>query len=511
MKIKYYFFLASFFLQLSLSAQVPGYVPTQNLRAWWSFSGNTNDQSGNGNNLTNNGATLSTDRNSNANTAYLFDGTDDLMTLLAPSFAFGQDSAYSMSFWTYFNNLNGGWVFGHGLIQGAGGGTGKFCQFFSASSSGGIQWRTNKQGSPWFIATASYGINTWDHWVCVYDNKVMTVYKNGVSVGTQNFTDSGTQTATMPFRISTNLTGSGSHFPGKIDDFGVWNRALTQSEITDLYNGCSASVAVHPTDAMGQVGNTVEFGVSAPNTGLTFQWQKKSASSFQNINNGGQYSGATTDTLEISGLTLANNNEEYRCVVDATGCSDTSGVAKIELCGFLLMPTDQTVAVGSTGSFSTKVADPASTFQWQVDKGAGFVNVYPSAQYVDPSNDTLVITGVTNTLDGYKYQCIITNGACTGTSDPATLTVSNVTGIDELLDIYGVEIYPNPVQGEMRISHNEQSSNRSIEIINAVGQQVYFGQLQEGTETVLNLEFLNAGNYFIKIGDVISIPFVVKK
>lgn len=508
--MKQFFFLGALLSLFTLSAQVPGYVPTQNLKSWWSFSGNPNDQSGNGNNLTNNGATLSADRNSSANTAYSFDGLNDFMTLTTPSFAFGEDSAYTMSFWTHITSSSGGWVFGHGLLQGAGGGTGKFCQFFSFTGSGEVQWRTNKQGSAWLIANTPYSINTWDHWVCVYSNKLMTLYKNGVSVATQSFTYSGTQTATMPLTLSRNFAASGNYFPGKIDDFGIWNRALTQSEITDLYNGCAASVAAQPSDATAKLGSTVKFGVAAAGSGLGHQWQKKTGTTFQNISNGSQYAGATTDTLEISGLTLSNNGEEYRCVVSATGCADTSNAASIELCGFLLMPSDQTVGAGATAVFATEVADPTSTFQWQVDKGSGFGNIYPGAPYADPRNDTLVINGVTSAMSGYKYHCVITNGECTGTSDAATLTV-NMVGIEEMIDSYGIEIFPNPVKDKMTITHTPQAGNMSVEVLNATGQKVYVSQLQEGNETVLNLDFLQSGDYFIKIGDLISVPFLVKK
>ena len=48
----------------SLYAQtVPSYVPTNGLVGWWPFNGNANDESGNGNNGTVNGATLTLDRN----------------------------------------------------------------------------------------------------------------------------------------------------------------------------------------------------------------------------------------------------------------------------------------------------------------------------------------------------------------------------------------------------------------------------------------------------------------
>lgn len=503
------FLLLAFLSLFTVNAQVPGYVPSQNLQAWWSFSGSSNDQSGNGNNFTNNGATLSTDRNSASNSAYNFDGVDDYMALNTPSFAFGEDSSFTISFWTYFNNMNGGWVFGHGLTQGNGG-AGKFCQFFNATSTGDIQWRANKQGSTWLIALASYTTNTWDHWVCVYHNKLMTIYKNGVSAGTQNFTYTGTGTSTFPFRLSTNFQSSGSNFPGKIDDLGVWNRALSQSEITDLYNGCAASVSGQPTDVKDVVGATVEFGTAASGSGISYQWQKKSGGSFQNISNGGQYAGVTTDTLEVSSLTMSNDGEEYRCVVSASGCADTSNPAKIELCGFLLMPANQTAAAGGNAMFTTQVADPTSTFQWQVDKGSGYGNVYASSQYINPQNDTLEINGVTTSMSGYKYHCVITKGECTGTSDEAVLTV-NAVGIEEMMEAHSIEIYPNPVHDKMSISHSAQSENMSVEIISINGQKLYSGHLQAGTETVIDLKFINSGSYFVRIGDVMSIPFVIKK
>ena len=47
-------------LPLFAAAQVPSYVPANGLVGWWPFNGNANDESGNGNNGTVNGATLPT-------------------------------------------------------------------------------------------------------------------------------------------------------------------------------------------------------------------------------------------------------------------------------------------------------------------------------------------------------------------------------------------------------------------------------------------------------------------
>ena len=75
-KLLLYILLLINFTQI-IHAQVPTYVPTNGLVGYWPFNGNANDASGNGNNGTVNGATLTTDRNGNANSAYSFDGNND--------------------------------------------------------------------------------------------------------------------------------------------------------------------------------------------------------------------------------------------------------------------------------------------------------------------------------------------------------------------------------------------------------------------------------------------------
>ena len=87
----------SIFIGGQAFAQVPNYVPTNGLVGWWPFNGNANDESGNGNNGTVNGATLTTDRFGNVNKAYSFDGVNDF--LLIPS----DITDFSISLWFNFS------------------------------------------------------------------------------------------------------------------------------------------------------------------------------------------------------------------------------------------------------------------------------------------------------------------------------------------------------------------------------------------------------------------------
>jgi len=61
-------------LGLNLSAQVPNYVPTEGLVAWYPFNGNANDESGNGNDGVAENVTAEFDRFGNVNGAFGFQG-----------------------------------------------------------------------------------------------------------------------------------------------------------------------------------------------------------------------------------------------------------------------------------------------------------------------------------------------------------------------------------------------------------------------------------------------------
>jgi hypothetical protein len=78
--------------------------------------------------------------------------------------------------------------------------------------------------------------NTWTHVVFTYDRVTARMYINGVSV--QNFTNTSAidATATDLYIGAKNSTDRTRDFNGSIDEVGVWNRALTQDEITQLYN-----------------------------------------------------------------------------------------------------------------------------------------------------------------------------------------------------------------------------------------------------------------------------------
>ena len=73
--------LVLFVIPFGISQDLPSYVPTDGLVAYYPFNGNANDESGNGYHGTVNGATLTADRNDVQNSSYGFDGLDDYISI----------------------------------------------------------------------------------------------------------------------------------------------------------------------------------------------------------------------------------------------------------------------------------------------------------------------------------------------------------------------------------------------------------------------------------------------
>ena len=67
-------FLTVFSATLLTAQNIPSYIPTNGLVAWWPFNGNADDESGNGNNGTaHNSPSIAADRFGNDSSAYNFD------------------------------------------------------------------------------------------------------------------------------------------------------------------------------------------------------------------------------------------------------------------------------------------------------------------------------------------------------------------------------------------------------------------------------------------------------
>ncbi len=206
--------------------------------AYYPFNGNANDESGNGNDGTNNGATLTTDRFGNSDAAFSFDGNDYLELANESSFDFERTDPLSFSAWVNLSTLSQVFVLEKGIasispseyyaliVQGDG-----TLQFALISDSDGFNVES---------ATTPVTTDEWFHLGVTYDGSLdannVALYVNGTPLATTVV--SGTLSASVLNDLPVNLGGAPGipeGMQGSLDDIRIYDRALTESEIIDLY------------------------------------------------------------------------------------------------------------------------------------------------------------------------------------------------------------------------------------------------------------------------------------
>lgn len=202
------------------------------LIGYWPFCGNANDQSGNNNNGVVNGASLTTDRFGNTNSAYNFNGTSNKIN-------FGtSQSLINLSQFTYSVWINRSVNCGNDaiVISNYGGNWAGNLLFGKVINNGDAQIRLHKQNLS-INSSSSISDNQWINLVAVKDNSTLKLYKNGLLIQTTDISNFGSvNNISFPFVIGGAGWSDSNYFMGKIDDVGVWNRALTPQEISQLYN-----------------------------------------------------------------------------------------------------------------------------------------------------------------------------------------------------------------------------------------------------------------------------------
>ena len=200
-------------------AQIPTYVPSNGLVGWWPFIGNANDESGNGNNGTVNGATLTVDRFGVADKAYSFDGVNDYIEVLN-SPQLNSVNNFTLSIWVFFNDWNQSSSVWFATIEKQGQYSLQLIRLTSNTA--------NLSG-----ITVPVSSNSWNSYTLSFENNIVKVYANGTLQGSNN--NSFTST-TSPLVFGIDPGGQLEFLNGSLDDIGIWNRALTECEIKDLYH-----------------------------------------------------------------------------------------------------------------------------------------------------------------------------------------------------------------------------------------------------------------------------------
>jgi hypothetical protein len=333
----------TFFLAISAQAQVPSYVPTNGLVGYWPFNGNANDESGNGNNGTVNGATLTADRFGEMDKAFSFDGSSNIN--VQNSFYDNGWVGNTINFWVNLSQINPSNTFFN---------TSPHCGFACGYSYlGNYRFYHYKGADPinnstpcWSIFSQdlfNYNSEVINQWIMLTITKTSNNYNyyiNGVldKIADASLSPIAQQFCSMTFASVNENT---ENMTGSLDDIGIWNRALTADEVLSLYNGCNvASLTVSGNVTPTQF---TQETYTYPNTvGSTYNWT---------VTNGVIVSGQGTNSIDVM---WANTGIGSVSIVETNASNCTGDVVTYDV---VIIPTD-------VEEFSTAITlfpNPATT------------------------------------------------------------------------------------------------------------------------------------------------------
>ena len=337
MKIKSILLTALILFCLSdsiLSQNVPSYVPSNGLVGFWPFNGNANDESGNGNDGAVNGAVLSTDRFGNPNSVYSFNGSSSFIQIQNSS-SLSLSNQITISVWFNINNyfLNPVWNNLSFPILCKSNSAGNFGMFNLGIEPNIVYSYLNQQGRG--LPVTNINLNQWTHLVTTIQAGIISCYINGILVSSQSCVSQpggiGSPINSNPLIIGNDIPGQTEWTNGKLDDIGIWNRALSPAEISGLYVGCGLNITTQPSSQTINQNKAAQFVVAASDPAASYQWQTDIGNGFQNIQDQGKFSGTNNDTLLIAGVRICNDNQAFRCIVTSGACADTTSIATLSV------------------------------------------------------------------------------------------------------------------------------------------------------------------------------------
>ena len=223
-------------------AQIPNYVPSEGLLAWYNFDGDASDASDNSHNGAVFGASFV---ESSLNGAASFDGSDDYLEI--PTSPVFEDLVHelTLSAWFRKTNANTGTIMAKRNFVGNPCGERHHFELtcmpdnsvlFSASHNCIELHHTQVQSAP-----DVFELNVWTHVVVTYDNGALLMYVDGEVVVEH---DEGYREL-LPNNHWINfgrIHRSGGNpffneYGGEIDESGIWNRVLLPMEIQSLHQG----------------------------------------------------------------------------------------------------------------------------------------------------------------------------------------------------------------------------------------------------------------------------------
>lgn len=209
----------------------PSVIPKNGLILWLPLDGDATDASGFEQHGENENSRVypTTDRFEIPNMAMNFNGYDSRITIRQASLA---DSCEEITISVWFNTTNSG--SNQTIVTKSGVDCeGAIGEMFTMRP----DLAQFKLGNSWKGATPlEYPLGKWTNFVISYSEGEMRIYQNAQLIDKLVMNLNFNETFESCIKIGQHWDGDPQWFSGKIDDFAIWNRALSDAEIALIYN-----------------------------------------------------------------------------------------------------------------------------------------------------------------------------------------------------------------------------------------------------------------------------------
>ncbi|MDA7679797.1 hypothetical protein N8622_00905 [bacterium] len=212
--------------------EIPKVNLEEGLVAYYPFNGNANDESGNGNDGTVHGATLDVNRHGESGKAYSFDGENDYITYERIDSNFNQ---FTITAWAKPKSAGGlRYIIDNGSLENGAG-----AAFRLELMNEGILYYALGIGDKWEHKPSGYNsgwkLDQWTQFTLSHNGNSCVLYQNGLKISSIENKYNVTLGNGTIFLGKEGFSNS-YFFDGSIDDVRIYNRALSELEVKELYD-----------------------------------------------------------------------------------------------------------------------------------------------------------------------------------------------------------------------------------------------------------------------------------